>query len=145
MNITNMTHCLWLSCDSIPTCWWLEWPEHLNNSGIQHLNTLLCTQFLQGPKLKGDVGKERELLSTGETFHPRTRRRLAHHSAEQSTAAGEAGVYLPAFPFLPGLSSQWDFLICLKYCKFPEYGAHPCASRSTKTHCKAKHQRFLGY
>lgn len=55
---------------------------------------------------------------------------------------GKDKVYLSAFQFL--LSSQWDFLICLKFCKFQEYQAHPYSNVSTKTHCTAKYKLVLG-
>jgi hypothetical protein len=69
--------------------------------------------------------------------------KVSAHHREFTKAAGE-NKDLSAFQFLLGLSSQCDFLICLKYCKFPEYQAHPYSNVSTKTHCEAKYKLVKG-
>lgn len=122
----------------------MQWQEHLNNSGVQNLNTPLYTQFLGGPKLKDGTGKERQPFSLGGMLHPRTLRVLAHHSREWSKAAGKVQ---RAVSFPVPLESV--FTVRLPYLfevlKFPEYQAHPYSNGSTKTHYKAKYKWFFHY
>lgn len=128
------------------TCSWLERQGPLNNSGIQSLKTLFCTQFLGRHKSEDNPGKRgtaiwlrRDVSSQNTEGLDPPQGRIKQSSWERTK------VYLSAFQFLLSLSSPWDFLICLKYCKFPEYQAHPYSNVSTKTHCKAKYEWFLGY